>query len=177
MNNFLGFVSLGSDLLIPLLTRAASTLAIATPDANPTYAIYDADGTLQQVAGGTGSFAKRHSGSVSNATDSGGLIKITTSAAHGLSSGAVVTLASVGGVSGANGTFKITVVDSTSYTLDGSTFSGSYTSGGTWYVTGLYSATHSIDTTNYSAGQTYSVLCNWAVSSAQMGQVYSFTVV
>lgn len=68
---------------------------------------------------------------VTGAVTSGGLIKLTTSVAHLFATGDTVTVASVGGVTAANGTWTITVVDSTHFTLDGSTFSGVYTSGGT----------------------------------------------
>jgi len=69
--------------------------------------------------------------SVSNATDNGGLIQITTSAAHGRTTGDFVYISGVGGVPNATGGRTITVIDSTNFTIDGSTFAGSYTSGGT----------------------------------------------
>lgn len=56
---------------------------------------------------------------------------VVTTAAHGLSTGDVVTIASVGGNTNANGTFRITVVSSTTFQLDGTTGNGAYTSGGT----------------------------------------------
>lgn len=68
---------------------------------------------------------------VSNATNNGsGLVRITTAAAHGRSTGDWVTISDVGGVPGANGTRSITVISSTVFDLVGSTFSGAYTSGG-----------------------------------------------
>ena len=60
-------------------------------------------------------------------------IEITTSSAHGLLTGTTVVVAGVGGVSGANGTFIITAVDATHFTLNNTNGSGSYTSGGTVY--------------------------------------------
>jgi hypothetical protein len=68
---------------------------------------------------------------ITNATNSGGAILITTSAAHGLTTGARVVIFSVGGVTAANGAWIVTVVNTTTFTLNGSTFAGSYTSGGT----------------------------------------------
>lgn len=56
---------------------------------------------------------------------------VVTTAAHGLATGDVVTLASVGGNTAANGTFRVTVVSSTTFQLDGTTGNGAYTSGGT----------------------------------------------
>lgn len=56
---------------------------------------------------------------------------VVTATAHGLVTGAVVTQASVGGNTAANGTFAITRIDANSYSLNGSTGNGVYTSGGT----------------------------------------------
>lgn len=68
---------------------------------------------------------------VSGAANNGsGLVRITTSTAHGFSTGYTVTLSGVGGVPGANGTFTIAVISTTTFDLVGSTFSGAYTSGG-----------------------------------------------
>jgi len=69
---------------------------------------------------------------VSGAANNGsGLIRITTSAAHYFSTYDTVVVASVGGVPAADGTWTITVIDATHFDLIGSTFSGTYTSGGT----------------------------------------------
>lgn len=58
-------------------------------------------------------------------------IVITTSGAHGLESGNRVIISGVLGNTRANGTFTITKVDSTNFSLDGSYGNGTYTSGGT----------------------------------------------
>jgi hypothetical protein len=57
-------------------------------------------------------------------------IKITV-ANHGLNTGETVVIAGVGGNTAANGTWVITVVDANNFTLNSSTGSGAYTSGGT----------------------------------------------
>jgi hypothetical protein len=57
-------------------------------------------------------------------------IQITVSAATQLVTGDTVNIIGVTGVSAANGTFTITVVDSTHFTLNGITGVGTYTSGG-----------------------------------------------
>lgn len=67
---------------------------------------------------------------VSGATNASPIV-ITTSAAHGLATDDVVTIASVGGNTAANGTFKITKLTSTTFSLNGSTGNAAYTSGGT----------------------------------------------
>jgi hypothetical protein len=67
-------------------------------------------------------------------------IGITTSVAHNLSTGLPVTISGVSGNTAANGTWTITVIDSTHFTLNGTTGSGAYTSGGTvsstaaWFI-------------------------------------------
>lgn len=56
---------------------------------------------------------------------------VITSVAHGLITGAVVTVAGVGGNTNANGTFKITKLTADTFSLDGSAGNSAYTSGGT----------------------------------------------
>jgi len=76
---------------------------------------------------------------VSGAADNGvGLIRITTSAVHGLTTGDKVFIEDVLGVTAANGEWTVTVVDTTNIDLDGSTFAGTYTSGGTVVISHPY---------------------------------------
>jgi hypothetical protein len=63
---------------------------------------------------------------------------VITSASHGLKTGDVATIASVGGNTPANGTFVVTVISSSQFSLNGSVGSGSYTSGGTVQPTGVH---------------------------------------
>jgi hypothetical protein len=70
-------------------------------------------------------------GTVTGATNASPIV-VTTGAAHTLSTGDTVTNSGVLGNTAANGTFVITVTDSTHFSLNGSTGSGAYTSGGTW---------------------------------------------
>jgi hypothetical protein len=58
-------------------------------------------------------------------------IQITTTTDHSLVTGQTVTITSVGGNAAANGNFIVTVLNSTQFTLNGTTGSGAYTSGGT----------------------------------------------
>lgn len=67
---------------------------------------------------------------VSGATNATPIV-ITTSAAHNLITGSVVTVAAVGGNTAANGVFVITVLSSTTFSLNGSVGNGAYTTGGT----------------------------------------------
>ena len=65
------------------------------------------------------------------ANNGSGLVRLTMASTATLYTGQKVTVASVGGVTAATGTWTITVVDSTHIDLQSSTFSGTYTSGGT----------------------------------------------
>jgi hypothetical protein len=67
-------------------------------------------------------------------------IAITTAVPSGLQTGATVSISGALGNSAANGTFAITVTGLTSFTLDGSTGNGAWSSGGTITVT-AYDAT------------------------------------
>jgi hypothetical protein len=82
--------------------------------------------------------------SVTGAISAAGLIKLTLGLPAGaiganptdsLATGDSVAVASVGGVPNATGTWTITVNSTTQITLQGSTFAGSYTSGGTATIT------------------------------------------
>lgn len=69
---------------------------------------------------------------VSGAASAGGLVEITTTSPHGLSTGKAVAIFAVGGVDEANGVGTITVTGPSTFTLDGSVFStGPYTFFGT----------------------------------------------
>ena len=68
------------------------------------------------------------------ANNGSGLIRLTVSSTTGWATGDIKTVASVGGVTNANGTFTITVINATTIDLQGSTFASAYTSGG--YVEG-----------------------------------------
>lgn len=65
---------------------------------------------------------------VADATNNGsGLIRIETTAAHGWATGMSIQIAAVGGTTEANGDWTITVVDSTTFDLQGSAFVNPYT--------------------------------------------------
>lgn len=71
------------------------------------------------------------SGTVVGATNASPIV-LTTSGVHGLHSGDEIVVSGVSGNAGANGTFFVTVVSSTSLELDGSGGTGVYTGGGVW---------------------------------------------
>jgi len=68
---------------------------------------------------------------VTNAVNNGsGLIRLTVATTNGLITDQYITVGEVGGVSGANGNWRITVISTTEVDLQNSAFSGAYTSGG-----------------------------------------------
>jgi hypothetical protein len=71
------------------------------------------------------------SGSITNATNASPIV-ITTSVAHGLTTGDTVAVIGVGGNGAATGTHQVTVLSATTFSLDGSTGDGAYTQGGVW---------------------------------------------
>lgn len=73
---------------------------------------------------------------ISNVTSSGGLIKISFASAptFPIVTGDTIVIAGVGGVTAANGRWTVTALDTSDFTLNGSTFSGTYTSGGTAFL-------------------------------------------
>lgn len=56
---------------------------------------------------------------------------VVTTGTHGLATGASVTITGVGGNTAANGSWSITVLSPTTFSLNGSVGNGAYTSGGT----------------------------------------------
>jgi hypothetical protein len=68
------------------------------------------------------------------ANNGAGLVRITTAAAHNLVTGDLVNVHDVTGVPGANARAGATVVDATRFDIQGSSFSGSWTGGGTLTV-------------------------------------------
>jgi hypothetical protein len=170
---FQGLVELETtDFPVTELVKSSASVPV-NADALPTYRVYSADGL---IVGQTGSMAFRDSGSITNATNASPIV--VTSAGHGLTSGTRVTITGVGGNPGANGTFVITAVSADTFSLNGSSGGGAYTSGGTWNVTGLYTIDLDVTAANgYTAGETYTVLISAVVSSNNYGSVHTFTVV
>lgn len=167
--SFLGFITLGDTLKGTAITRS-STLVPTNGDSLPTYRIYGPDGLMTS---GTGTTSFRNTGSVTGATNASP-IEIT-SASHGLTTGTRVTITGVLGNTAANGSFIITSTGTNTFTLDGSTGNGAYTSGGTWNVAGLYLISHAITAGNgYAAGTTYHILVSYAISSTSGGDTYTF---
>jgi hypothetical protein len=168
---FQGFVNQGDAFpVVVLVTTSAG--APVNLDALPTYRVYGPDGL---VAGQTGSATFRDSGAVTGATNASPIV--ATSVSHGLQTGDRVTVAGVLGNTAANGTFTITRLSADTFSLDGSTGNGAYTSGGAWNVTGLYVVSLSCTSGNgYEAGATYEVLLQGKVATISYAQLGSFGV-
>jgi hypothetical protein len=166
---FVGLPQLEATLVGSLLVVNTSNTPI-NADALPTYRVYGPDGLVV-----TGTTSLKDTGSVDNATNATPIV--ITSSAHGLVTGARVTVASVGGNTAANGTFAVTKVDNGSFSLDTSVGNGSYTSGGTWNVTGLYSYSITVQGVDgFEVGESYQVLFSYDISSTATGQLHSFVV-
>lgn len=165
---FEGFVNLGDTIAICVLTASSGVPTDA--DALPTYRVYDDDGIVL-----TGTAALKDSGNISDATNASPIV--ITSTGHGLNTGTQVEVASVSGNTAANGTFTVTRVDDNTFSLDGSTGNGAYTTGGTWHASGLYGISIDATTGNgFASGANYSILVSYAISSAQQAQLMTFQV-
>lgn len=125
-----------------LQTYAGGTMAILNTSVT-TYGPYAADGyhVAQPAALGSPTYHNTAELSIPPSTTVGSVTDATNAspinielAAHGLTTGDIVWVASVGGNTAANGAWEVTVVDADNFTLDGSTGNGSYTSGGTVYL-------------------------------------------
>lgn len=171
MGQYLGLVQLEDTLTAPVVTRSGGTPYNAT--ALPSYRVYGPAGLLPS---GTGTTSLKDSGSITGATNASPIV--ITSAAHGLSTGTQVTITGVGGNTAANGTFTVTKIDASTFSLNGSTGNAGYTSGGTWNVTGLYGLSIACTAANgYASGTNYTVLVSAAsVNSAAWADTFTFTV-
>lgn len=94
-----------------------------------------------------------------------------TSAAHGLTSGAVINITGVAGLSGINGTQTITVLDPDTFTLNGVNASGSYKGGGVWT-----SGVAQIDYTNVAVPPDTSVVVRKQILRNTAGQAATYYV-
>ncbi len=168
---FVGYVQLEDTLTAPVLVLDSSRTPVNL-DNLPVVRVY---GPLGLVANATAMGSLLDSGTVTDATQATPVV--ITSANHGLSTGAYVTVQGVLGNTAANTTTTVTVVDADTFELDSTVGSGSYTSGGTWNVTGLY--LYSVDCTSadgFEAGTTYYSLITGAVAGVQTADQQTFIV-
>jgi hypothetical protein len=166
---FVGYVLLDDTLYSSVLVVNSSGTPI-NADALPTFRVYGPSGYLT-----SGTCSLKDTGTVANATNATPIV--ITSTAHGLTTGARITVSGVNGNTAANGTFIVTRVDPNTFSLNSSVGNGSYTTGGTWNTTGLYS--YEIDcagSTGFESSECYHVLFVYQVSSTNMGQLHGFNV-
>ncbi len=168
---FAGYATLTETMILDVLARTSAGTPVNL-DALPTFRVYGPDGLLSTQ---TGTCAFKDTGSVTGATNASPIV--ITSVGHGLTTGTRVTITGVGGNTGANGTWKVTRVDADTFSLDTSTGTGAYTSGGTWNTSGLYKLSLTVSAANgYEAGVTYSVLVSGAVSATAWAELVTFIV-
>ena len=169
---FCGFVDEGVASTVGPFQVIDDNNAPVQPDAAPTYRIYSVAGL---VTGGSGNAQAFETGAVTGATNASPIV--ITSAAHGVTTGQPVTVSSVGGNTAANGDFLATAIDANTFSLQGSTGNGAYTSGGTWQTTGLYKIVLSGGVLSaLEAGQTYTVVLTFEVSGQTRTMTLTFTV-
>lgn len=170
---FLGFMDAGVARTFLFQLKNSSRVP-KEPDSGttPTFRVYGAAGV---VASGDGQASAFETGSVTGATNASPIV--VTSAGHGVSTGQAVTVASVGGNTAANGDFLATAIDANTFSLQGSTGNGAYTSGGTWRTTGLYKVvlTGAI-LAALEAGVTYTIVLTFVIGSATYTLEGTFTV-
>lgn len=168
---FQGLPQLGDAMPVVFLVKNSSGTPVNL-DSLPTYRVYGPDG---QLSGQVGSGSFRDSGTITGATNASPIV--ITSSGHGLETGDRVTITGVSGNTAANGTFTVTKISTTTFSLQGSTGNGTYISGGNWNVTGLYVVSLTVSSANgYEQGETYEVLLEGFASSVAYGDLSSFGV-
>lgn len=170
MDSFLGYLTSGVGGNLPVVLELAGVPA--NPDANPTFRVY---GQSALITSGNGTATPLESGNITGATNANPIV--ITSVAHGLTSGSVVRIASVGGNTAANGLWIVTVLTADTFSI-AVAGNGGYISGGTWKTAGLYlipitgSMVDSLE-----EGSTYTVLVSWAESAVAKVAGFTFGVV
>jgi hypothetical protein len=168
---FQGYVELDSTLNAPVLTLTGGRTPINL-DAPPTVRIY---GPLGLVQAATTVAAFLDTGAITGATNATPIV--LTSANHGLTTGTYITVTGVAGNTGANISTTITAIDANTYSLDGSVGNGTYVSGGTWNVAGLYLVTVDCTSVNgFEVATTYYGLVQGSLSGVDTADQFTFIV-
>ena len=149
--NMYGYQSANSN------TGGGSTLYYNNPSTTNLSPKITARSSLTATTGGS------ISGSITGATKATPIV-ITTSIANPLITGQTVTISGVSGNTKANGTFTVTVLTPTTFSLNGSAGTAAYTSGGAWStppISGATNATPIVITTSVAnplvTGQTVTI--------------------
>jgi len=169
--DFMGYVKQSETLYGVLLVVDTDGTPVFA-DALPTFRTYGPSGFLK-----SGTCSKLDSGSDIIDASWDTPIVITTSSAHGLTTGAYVEIAGVVGNTAANGSFFVTYVSSTTFSLDDSVGIADWVSGGTWGVIGAYRWEVDAESADgYATGSIYQILFSYEISSVATGQAQSFFV-
>lgn len=169
---FVGFVDLEDTIAFAFTVRNASRSPVA-PDTDPSFRVYGPDGL---IATNTRLATKLDTVSISSVVATSP-ITVNTSSDHGFYTGDRITITGVGGITAANSTWTITKVDADTFTLDTSTESGTYTSGGTAHVAGLWQVSIDVlQSLGFERGVTYTVRVAYAVSGTNYVEEFSFQV-
>ena len=172
---FVGFVVLGEDIRVPFLFTDEDLVPTNTTS-SPTYRIYDPDSLVSGSPTGTLGFTD--TGSITNVVNNGSGLCRVTSASHKLQTNDRVTITGVNGATGVNGTHLVTTIDANTFDLQGSTFGGTYTDGGTWNVSGVYHKDVTASAGNgYESGTTYRVIAMGQIGGTTHAFERTFTVV
>ncbi len=169
---FIGFPRLEETLTTQLVVLTSAGVPI-NADADPTYHIYRAGTRIL-----SGNCSKNHSGTLTTSTGNGvSPIVVTTSSAHGLAVGQVVTISGVTGNTNVNGTKVITAVgSSTQFTFAG-TGNGTYGGSGVWNTTGAYKAAPALTAANgFTTGGPYEIDFNYQLSGTDNAQSQKFWI-
>lgn len=164
-------VDAGSDFNLIHQTKNAG--AAVEADALPTFRVYGQSGL---VGGGTAAYQDEKT--VSGGTAASPIV-FTTSAPHGFAVGMMVTVSGVNGLTGANGTWRVSAVGSaTTFTAEGTTGGGAYTSGGLVRATGVYKlAFDAALRAGLEVGKTYMLSVYYKVGGNNRVDEIPFTVV
>ncbi len=166
---FQGFFELAATAKLFFQARTTGDVPVDA-DELPKYRVYGVSGV---VFSGTCAFAD--SGTPIGATNASPIV--ITSTAHGLTTGTLVTLSGVGGNTNANGTFAVTRINANTFSLDGTTGNGVYTSGGEWHATGFYAASFTASEANgFAAEGNYTAAADFEISNSSRRELVSFCV-
>lgn len=169
--SFQGYVSLGGTFRGTIICKDGS-LTPTEPAALPTWRCYGSGYLINGTA------AQLDTGTITNVVNNGSGACRVTDVAHGLTTGARITVSGVLGATGANITATITRISADDFDLDGSTFGGSYTSGGVWTLTGGHRISVAATAANgFAAGEIYVVVALFSVGGVQKGELVTFCVV
>jgi len=173
-SDYVGPVVLGENVTLPVIIYDGNGTPV-DPTQSPVFRIYSSE--QADALDVTGTLVKIDTGLISNATNAVPIV-ITTTVNHKLETGNHVTISGVGGNTAANGAFRITKINNTSFSLDGSSGNGVYTSGGQWHLTGLYAMNLAVTGGNgFAEGKTYMAVIHWTIGTTTYGKCLVFNVV